>query len=112
MILFFPQQNLKTMSHERNRKLILDSFEKRVCEGYLDHCKMHQLPEDVNGLITYIIDQDLIPPQTIQKYTLQKEFKDQFSGDRGQKTHMVENLAHKFNLSTRTVWNILKGDSK
>ena len=75
------------------------------------YCRI-ALPPDLNGLITYIIDQDLIPPQLIQKYTLQKEFTDQFNGDRGQKTQMVENLADKFNLSSRTVWNILKREEK
>lgn len=100
------------MSHDRNRKLILDAFEQRVSKGYLEYCAAHTLPPDLNGLITYIIDQDLIPPPLIQKYTLQKEFMDQFNGDRGQKTQMVENLADKFNLSSRTVWNMLKREEK
>lgn len=100
------------MSNDHNRKLILDTFEQRVFKGYQEYCTAHALPPNLNGLITYIIDQDLIPPQLIQKYTLQKEFSDQFRGDRGQKTQMVENLADKFNLSSRTVWNILKREEK
>jgi hypothetical protein len=99
-------------SNNLTRKQILDLFQMRLCEGYQEYCKMHELDSNFDGLITYIIDQELIPVTTIQKYTLLREFKDVLEKKQIQKTQTVENLAHRFNLSERTVWNILKNNNK
>jgi hypothetical protein len=97
---------------ELNRKQILDNFQERLLNGYEDYCEMHHLKPNFEGMITYIIDQDLINPSVIQKYTILKEFQTRLKGDidRGQKTQTVEVLADRFNLSTRTVWSILKNN--
>ncbi len=99
-------------SNNLTRKQILDLFQMRLCKGYQEYCKMHELDSNFDGLITYIIDQELIPATTIQKYTLLKEFEDVLEKKQIQKTQTVENLAHRFNLSERTVWNILKNNNK
>lgn len=100
------------MKHELNRKQILDLFQDQICQSYADYCQTHELIPELPGLVTYMIDQELINPNVIQKYTILKEFKARCAGDRGQKTHTVETLADRFNLSPRTVWSILKGNSK
>lgn len=94
------------------RKQILDLFQDRLCKGYEKYCQIHELDSNLGGLITYLIDQDLIPASTIQKYTLFKEFEAEQEKKPIQKTQTVENLAHRFNLSERTVWNILKQNTK
>lgn len=100
------------MGNELNRKQILDLFEDQLFISYEDYCKKHELPPDYKGLITYIIDQELIHPSVIQKYTVLKEFNARCLGDRGQKTQTVEALADRFNLSSRTIWSILKSHVK
>lgn len=97
------------MANETTRKQILDLFQDQLCQGYEAYCDLHGFTPNFSGLITYIIDQDLINPTNIQKYAVRKEFQARFGGDRGQKTQMVEVLADRFNLSTRTVWSIVKG---
>jgi hypothetical protein len=94
------------------RKQILDVFQDRLCHEFEDYCKFHDINPNLEHLITYIIDQDLINPSMIQKYALLKEFQERFEGDRGQKTQTVEVLAGRFNVSTRTVWSILKNSEK
>lgn len=100
------------MKNELNRKQILDLFESQLLGGYEAHCEQHQIQLDYKGLITYIIDQDLINPQLIQKYTVMKAFRARIVAQRGAKTQIVEELADRFNLSTRTIWSILKQDTK
>ncbi|WP_421795886.1 hypothetical protein [Haliscomenobacter sp.] len=100
------------MGNELNRKQILDLFEDQLFISYEDYCNKHELPPDYKGLITYIIDQELIHPSVIQKYTVLKEFNARCLGDRGQKTQTVEALADRFNLSSRTIWSILKSHVK
>ena len=84
-------------------------FQDQLFNSYQDYCTKQGLAPNFSGLITYIIDQDLINPGIIQRYAVLKEFQARFEGDRGQKTQMVELLADRFNLSTRTVWSIVKG---
>lgn len=100
------------MKNELNRKQILDLFESQLLGGYEAHCEQHQIQLDYKGLITYIIDQDLINPQIIQKYTVMKAFRARSIEQRGAKTQIVEELADRFNLSTRTIWSIIKQDTK
>lgn len=100
------------MGNELNRKQILDLFENQLFQSYEDYCQKHGLQPDYKGLITYIIDQELINPSTIQKYTVLKAFHDQCVDIRGQKTQTVEVLADRFNLSSRTIWSILKSEVK
>jgi hypothetical protein len=100
------------MGNELNRKQILDLFETQLYSSYEVYCQKHGLQPDYKGLITYIIDQELINPSTIQKYTILKTFHDQCLDIRGQKTQTVETLADRFNLSSRTIWSILKSEGK
>ena len=100
------------MKNELNRKQILDLFEEQLFVSYEDYCKKHNMRPDHRGLITYIIDQELINPSVIQKYTVLKEFNARCPADRGQKTQTVEALADRFNLSSRTIWSILKSHVK
>lgn len=101
------------MKNELNRKQILDLFESQLFKSYEEYCKLHRMTLDYKGLITYIIDQDLINPNVIQKYAVLKEFQARCGeGQRGEKTHTVTELADRFNLSSRTIWSILKTDQK
>lgn len=100
------------MKNELNRKQILDLFESQLLQEYKAFCDHHQIQLDFKGLITYIIDQDLINPQIIQKYTVLRTFHARKLAQRGAKTQMVEEIADRFNLSARTVWSILKQDDK
>ncbi len=100
------------MGNELNRKQILDLFENQLFKSYEEYCKKHEMKPDHKGLITYIIDQELINPSVIQKYTVLKEFRARCPSDRGHKTQTVEALADRFNLSSRTIWSILKTQDK
>lgn len=90
------------------RKHILDRFQEHIDISYKAYCKIHGAHKNEHGLITWLIDQELIPATLLQKYTLLKEFEELHIEKAIQKTAVVNVLAHRFNISERTVWSILK----
>lgn len=107
---FYPIQptNPNGKAMEGNRKLMLDRFQTLLNEGYENWCKIHDLDKSDDRLVTFLIDQELIPGTQIQRYAVRREFDKMRKQASFQKTETVNLLAHRFNISERTVWNILK----
>ncbi len=95
---------------EGNRKHILDRFQEHLSESYETWCKRHGVEKSDGHLVTFLIDQDLIPAAHIQRYAVLREFDKMCREPYFQKTQTVTSLAHRFNISERTVWNIIKQD--
>jgi hypothetical protein len=70
---------------------------------------MH-LPPTPSGIITYMIDKELIPVMKVRQFTVTKEFEDTYQAHNQHKTKTVYAISDKFNISERTVWNILKNN--
>ncbi len=90
------------------RKQLLDQFQKHLETNYADYCDRQSNEQDISGLVTYLIDQELIPASTLKRYTILKEFQKVYSTQKHNKTQTVSLLAERFNLSERTVWSMLK----
>lgn len=93
---------------EGNRKHLLDRFQEHLGERYQMWCERHDVQKSDNLLITFLIDQDLIPTTLIKRYAVLREFDKLSQEPDAHKTHTVNTLAHRFNISERTVWSILK----
>ncbi|MBK8565060.1 MAG: hypothetical protein IPN76_17415 [Saprospiraceae bacterium] len=93
---------------ESNRKHLMDKFFEHLNQSFGAWCSTHEMPNSEDCFLTFLIDQDLIPPTNILRYTVQLEMSRLCKENSLQKTHNVEILAHRFNLSERTIWNILK----
>ncbi len=94
---------------EENRKHLLDQFTAYLYESYQAYCRRHKVIKTESRLVTFIIDQDLIPSTNIQKYSILREFeKLNKEPNAFNKTQAVNIIAHRYNISERTVWNILK----
>lgn len=91
-----------------NRKHILDRFQEHLGESYETWCEKHGVVKSDSHLVTFLIDQDLIPAAHIQRYAILKEFDKLSKEPVFHKTQTVNTLAHRFNISERTVWSILK----
>lgn len=97
----------------RYKKLMLDRFQEHVQEDYDNYCRLNDLDKtNDQHLLTFLIDQELIPGTHIQRYTVRSEFRRVFSQLDGHKTHAVLSLAQRFRIPERTVWSILKGEKK
>lgn len=97
------------MEKNTYKKLILDRFQEHVQYDYDNYCERHNLDNtNRERLLTFLIDQDLIPPAHIQRYTVLHEFEQVLAQQELQKTRAVLTLAHRFSISERTVWSILR----
>lgn len=90
------------------RKRLLDQFHKHLFHNYEAYCTLHEMPIDVDGFITYLIDHDLIQKTTIKHYTVLHEFGEHLPKQKNHKTETVNILANRFNISVRSIWSILK----
>lgn len=96
------------MLMEENRKHILDRFLEYVEQNFSAYCERHGIPKTENQLVSFLIDLDLIPSVLIKRYAVLNEFERILPEQAGHKTLAVNTLADRFNISERTVWNILK----
>jgi len=90
------------------RKYILDRFQEHLRIGYEAYCARHGLQNTSEQFITFLIDQDLISPAHLQRYTVIQEFEKLKSEHQCLKTQAVDTLANRFQLSERTIWSMLR----
>lgn len=90
------------------RKQIFDSFQEHLYQEYVRYCRHQLRTPSLNGLITYLIDRDLLSKKIIKKYTIQKEFQHLYPQYKHHKTKTVLALADRFNISERSVWSSIK----
>jgi len=95
-----------------NRKLILDKFQEHIDTDYHNFCERHQINPSTNALLTFLIDQNLIPAVSIKRYTVNQEFENLTEQFNSKKTKTVNALSDKFNIPERTIWGILKKKEK
>ena len=100
--------DLQFLIMETNRKHLLDKFQEHLQQRFESWCQQHGVPISDDRLLTYLIDQELIPTSSILRYTVLREIEALCLEQQCQKTQSVGILANRFNLSERTIWNIIK----
>lgn len=90
------------------RKQLLDQFTENLKLRYHRHCQRHGHEHNLENLIDFLIDQELISGAAIRKFTIIQEFDKLFPRQK-HKTQTVNMLADRFNISERSVWLALKG---
>ena len=93
---------------QATRKQIMDIFCGKLLGNFRCYCNEHQIPEELDNFATYLIDQELIDTSIIRQYAILESFKDLYPGKETRKTHTVELLAGRFNLTPRSIWNVLR----
>jgi len=96
---------------EESRKHLMDKFQQHLVENYKAYCEAYHIKESYAGFVTYLIDHELIPGKTVKRYTVLKEYT-HYLPNYPHKTAVVEALSRRFNISTRSVWTILKNDQE
>lgn len=92
----------------KTRKFIMDQFQQYILDSYQEYCQKQEMDMDPQGIITYIIDQDIVPSSSINRFTVLKEFEKLYPKNGNHKTLTVNQLSNRYNLSERTIWGILK----
>ena len=90
------------------RKFILDKFQEHLEKSFAAYCIRHNLEQTHYHFVTYIIDQNLITLPYLQRFTVLREYEHLKGQEESPKTLLVNTLAHRFSISERTVWEILK----
>ncbi|MEL6626459.1 MAG: hypothetical protein AAFW73_09385 [Bacteroidota bacterium] len=94
---------------EESRKYLMDKFQDHLVESYHSYCETYGIPVSYAGFVTYLIDHELISKTSVKRYTVLKEFATCLPVH-ANKTAAVAALSKCFNISTRSVWSILKND--
>ncbi len=93
---------------EQQRKQIVDVFCQSLNEEFEVYCTRHGVEASFESFITYAIDFNFIPNSTIQHYAILKTFEEMKHRPDMKKTEQVNQLADRFNLTSRSIWNILR----
>ncbi|MCB0631632.1 MAG: hypothetical protein R2824_02500 [Saprospiraceae bacterium] len=91
------------------RKYLLDRFQQHLHEDYQDYCCTQGLNPSIQGLITFLIDKDVVSPKQIKDFTVLREFQELYPTQKYRKTQTVNMIADRFNISERSVWGIIRG---
>ncbi len=89
-------------------KYILDKFQEHLQTSFENFCTRHEIEKTPGQLVTFLIDQQLIAPSQLQRYTVIREFEKIQAEYKYPKTQVVGTLASRFFISERTVWSALK----
>lgn len=76
--------------------------------SFTEYCGRHGQQETNANFVTYLIDHDLITLPYLQRFTVIREYEQLKEENEHPKTLLVDTLAHRFSISERTVWGILK----
>lgn len=96
------------MKRNQPRKQVLDTFAERLCYNFLDYCTAHNQDKTLENFITYLVDREMIDNNTIYHYAILEQFQELSQTTEHKKTKIVNDLADKFNLTPRSIWNILR----
>lgn len=89
------------------RKQLVEEFCNAIKIDFNTYCEQFERENSRDHFITYLIDHELIPSKRIKDYTIIRIFDSTQLGDKS-KTQVVRELAQRFNLSTRSLWSILR----
>lgn len=90
------------------KKQLTDSFSNAILNKFDQYCIEQNINPNLENFLTYLVDRGLIPSGTIQNYTVVEAFVHMSNLNGTNKTKLVESLANRFNITSRTVWNILR----
>jgi len=90
------------------QKQILDTFQHDLITSFRAYCKQHQYEVTIGGLITYLIDKQLIAGSAIRRFVIRQEYERELPKHEGRKTETIQMLANRLHLSERTVWSALR----
>jgi len=89
------------------RKTVIDKFQEHILNAYSTYCQKHEIKESVEGLLVFLIDQDLISPSQIKRLAVYGEYT-KLSAKRKNKTIIIKEISSLLNISERHTWSLLK----
>ncbi len=94
------------------QKKLMDNFFSIIHSDFDAYCERHQIREKNNDtFLTFLYDLNLLNENMVRKYTILEEYQKMNTLPSFQKTKAVRLLADRFQLTDRTVWNMLSSNA-
>lgn len=94
------------------QKKLMDIFFSLIHSDFEAYCVRHQIREKNNDtFLTFLYDLNLLNENMVRRYTILEEYQKMNTLPSFQKTKAVRLLADKFQLTDRTVWNMLSSNT-
>lgn len=94
------------------QKQLIDFFSSLVHQNFDAYCNRHAIPKNNNSFLNFLFTQDLMSETAIRRYTIDSEYSTlKQQNEELTKSQLVRLLADKYNLTDRTIWNIIQTKS-
>ena len=91
------------------RKNLIDSFSRQIKEDYYNFCDRQELKKGDDTLLDFLLSKNLVGEVAVRRYIINKDFNKLIEIKRDKtKTEIVRLLSERYQLSERSVWNIIK----
>lgn len=88
-------------------KYLLDQFQITLEERWDNYRITHEIANNNQQFITYLVDQNIIDARTIRKYTIIHEYLSRMREAKNSKSAIVNLLSRRYQVSERSVWYLL-----
>ncbi|PHI21078.1 hypothetical protein CEQ90_05200 [Lewinellaceae bacterium SD302] len=79
-------------------------------QNFNRHCQKFGRHGSVDDFTTYIVDEGLIQNSAILRYAILGTYEEITADSQLSKTQIVDVLAERFNLTSRSIWNALRAN--
>lgn len=88
---------------------LIDLFVSYLSDDFGSYCEQNGMEKSSITLLHFLMEIALVSKKDIQVYVLRKSMDELARNEMAaNKTHIVRLLAHRFKVSERTVWSLLK----
>ncbi len=92
-------------------KRLVDTFTTHVMADFKQYFAEYGDNDLVEEFITYLIDFNIIDAQTIKRYAILKDYDLLFATGEYKKTTILKRISKKYNLSERSLWDVIGSKS-
>lgn len=90
------------------QKKLMDNFFSIIQNDFKSYCERHNIQEDNETFLTFLFDLHLLNEAKIRRYTVLEAYEELNTSPNFKKTRAVGLLAERFNITSRSVWNLIK----
>ena len=86
---------------------LIRKFRQSIRSSWEQHKINHNIPDNQDSFIEFLIDNEIIKTEIIRRFTIAKEFHER-AGDYKTKSELISLLSERYKLSKRAIWNYIR----
>ncbi len=83
-------------------------FKKHLLTHFEQKENLSKFCPQIETFLDFLLSHHFIEPKNIKRFTILKEFEEQYPSHQFHKTNTVYTIANKYEIAERTVWTVLK----